>query len=207
VLLTHTHLDHVAELGTVADLRTQEDAGPLVVAGLPETVAALREHFFNWVLWPDFTAIPEEEPSIRLVEVAPGKPAAFGDVEVLPVPVHHSVPSCGYVVRIGGGRSFAFSGDTGPTDAFWRAAAEAPDLGGVLTEVSFPDHLEELALRTGHLTPALVERELAKLRNAGADAPVWLYGSKPSYEEAIAGELERLEPDAFPVHTDQTIEL
>jgi hypothetical protein len=36
-------------------------AHPVVVYGIKETLDILREHLFNWRLWPDFTAIPDRE--------------------------------------------------------------------------------------------------------------------------------------------------
>ena len=55
VLVSHAHLDHIKDLATLADNRCQQAGPPLVVAGLPETIAILKAHFFNDLLWPDFS--------------------------------------------------------------------------------------------------------------------------------------------------------
>ncbi len=50
VLVSHAHLDHVRDLATMADNRCQQGGPTLVVAGIPETLAVLRQHFFNDLL-------------------------------------------------------------------------------------------------------------------------------------------------------------
>ena len=66
VLVSHAHLDHIRDLATIADNRCQNDAAPLVVAGTKQTLAILKKHFFNDLLWPDFSRIPSAR--------APGHP-------------------------------------------------------------------------------------------------------------------------------------
>src|SRR5271170_4715365 len=51
VLVSHAHLDHIRDLATIADNRLQNRAKPLVVAGTKATIAVLRKHFFNDLLW------------------------------------------------------------------------------------------------------------------------------------------------------------
>src|SRR5688572_3673928 len=57
VLVSHAHLDHVRDLASLADNRCQMGGKPLVVAGTPWTINALKKHFFNNILWPDFSKI------------------------------------------------------------------------------------------------------------------------------------------------------
>ena len=54
VLLTHSHLDHVAALPLMVDAVGASRARPLQIHGLPETIHALKAHIFNDVIWPDF---------------------------------------------------------------------------------------------------------------------------------------------------------
>ena len=65
ILLSHSHLDHVLAIGLLADsvmrVRTRRGRGPIQVHALPETLAALRNHIFNGVIWPDFTRLPSAE--------------------------------------------------------------------------------------------------------------------------------------------------
>src|SRR5215217_944085 len=55
VFLTHSHLDHVALLPMLANMVGPGRERPLIVYALPETIAVLREHVFNYHLWPDYT--------------------------------------------------------------------------------------------------------------------------------------------------------
>jgi cAMP phosphodiesterase len=50
VLVSHAHLDHVRDLATIADNRSQNDAQPLIIAGTKQTIAILQKHFFNGLL-------------------------------------------------------------------------------------------------------------------------------------------------------------
>jgi 3',5'-cyclic-nucleotide phosphodiesterase len=89
------------------------------------------------------------------------------------------------------GRSrFAISGDTGPTEAFWKKVNATRGLKALLVELSFPDELQDLAALSGHLTPATLSRELAKL--TARDLPVLLYHLKPSYAAKLRREVARL---------------
>lgn len=73
VFLTHSHLDHIASLplmiDTVADRRTR----PLTVYSTPSVLTILRNHIFNWAIWPDFSEVPSpESPFLRYQNVAIG---------------------------------------------------------------------------------------------------------------------------------------
>src|SRR5690242_12528517 len=71
-LVSHAHLDHIRDLATIADNRAQNRCPTLVVAGTKQTIAILRKHFFNGLLWPDFTKIPNaSHPTIRYQVLKP----------------------------------------------------------------------------------------------------------------------------------------
>ena len=52
VLLTHSHLDHVAALPLMLDSVAGLRRDAIQVHALPETIAALRAHIFNHDIWP-----------------------------------------------------------------------------------------------------------------------------------------------------------
>ena len=58
VLLTHSHLDHVAALPLMLDAVSSQRRHPVQVHALAATISALQTHVFNNVIWPDFSAIP-----------------------------------------------------------------------------------------------------------------------------------------------------
>ena len=65
-LVSHAHLDHIRDLATIADNRTQTRSPPLTIAGTKQTIEILKKHFFNGLLWPDFTKIPNaSHPAIK----------------------------------------------------------------------------------------------------------------------------------------------
>ena len=103
--------------------------------------------------------------------------------------VSHAVPTSGFIVH-DGSTGFLFSGDTGPTDALWKAARGLRGLRAAFVECAFPNRMAELAAVAGHLTPELLRREIDKLP---ADVPVWIYHVKPQFYDEIAAELARID--------------
>ena len=203
VLVSHSHLDHVNDLGALADTRLQQGGDVLPIHCLDETRAALQQHFFNDVLWPDFAQLPSDDsPTIAYRRVAPEEGFEVAGLRVLAVPVDHSVPSCGFLL----GRTqytLAYSGDTGPTERFWQVVASEPAVRTLITEVSFPNRMEELAGLSGHLTTATFAREIEKLAPR-SDLRILVYGLKPSFADEIAAEVRALPFDVELVEPDST---
>jgi 3',5'-cyclic-nucleotide phosphodiesterase len=174
ILLTHAHIDHLAGFIVTTTLElalAQAGRPPLEVVGLPETIAAVHGAALSPPLWADFTAVPPDNPALRLVPLAPGAARAAGGFTVSAVPLAHPVPSAALFVEAGEA-VYLHLGDTGPTAAVWDAARpllRAGRLRALAVEVSFPARDEVLAARSGHLTPRTLVVELAKL--AGLPAP------------------------------------
>jgi cAMP phosphodiesterase len=199
-LVSHAHLDHVRDLATIADNRCQLGCAPLIVAGTAETLRALRVHFFNGYVWPDFSQIPSGAlPTIRYVELTPEQGTDVAGYEVMPVLVSHTIESAAFVVR-GAGGTLAYSGDTGPTDRLWQVLADEPRLRALLMEVSFPNREQELAIASGHHTPQTLAVDLAKLPR-GADLPTLLYHIKPAFQAEVERECARLRGVSLEVMT------
>src|SRR5688500_7502113 len=57
VLLTHSHLDHVAALPLMVDAIAAQRTSPIQIHALQGTIDALRAHIFNNTIWPDFSKI------------------------------------------------------------------------------------------------------------------------------------------------------
>jgi len=190
-LITHPHLDHVVGLAFLTEtLAFSETRVPLTVASLEPVVNGLRTGVFNNVAWPDFAQIPVEAPVMQYRTLVEDAEQRVGDTWVTPVAVNHAVPTTGFIVH-DGSTGFLFSGDTGPTQALWKAARGLRGLRGAFLECAFPNRMAKLAAVAGHLTPELVLRELDKLP---PDIPVWIYHVKPQFYDEIAEELSRVEP-------------
>jgi cAMP phosphodiesterase len=205
VLLSHAHLDHTVGLAFLVDntqsAQTAHGRGATVIAAsIPSVVDDLRAHCFNNRLWPDFTRLPTpEEPGLRFETLHEGEPVEFGDLTVVPVPVHHAVPATGFVLH-DGVTGMVFSGDTGPTSDIWKVAHGFKGIRAIVVETAFPNRLEDLARVSGHFTPALLEREMEKM----PAAPLWVYHIKPAHFEETAEELTRLGSRVHVLEQDQT---
>lgn len=164
VFLTHSHLDHVLFLPLLSDAALALRDGPLMVHALPETLAALKAHVFNGVLWPDYTAMPSvERPWIRLQPLAMGEAVILGGRRILALPACHTVPALGYLLD-SGRRAFAFSGDTTLCAAFWDRLNEVENLQYLMMETTMRDADAAIAERSRHTTPTLLAQGLARLR-------------------------------------------
>lgn len=191
VFLTHSHLDHVCMLPLMADSAGALRERPLVVHALPETIAALRAHVFNWTIWPDFTRIPDpRRPFLVFEPIGAGQavrlPRADGALRTVhALPATHTVPALGYRVSAPGG-SLVFSGDTVPDEAFWRAVNAVPDLRVLIIETAFAERERVLAARAGHLSPVQLARQLGRLER---DARVLVTHLKPADRAVIEQEI------------------
>src|SRR5438067_11382481 len=162
-LITHSHLDHVAGLAFLTEtLAFSETRTPLTVATLEPVVNALRAGVFNNLAWPDFAQIPLDAPVMKYRMLVEEAEQRVGDAWVTPVAVNHAVPTTGFIVH-DGTTGFVFSGDTGPTEALWKAARGLRGLRAALVECAFPNRMAALATVAGHMTPDLIRRELDKI--------------------------------------------
>lgn len=190
-LVSHAHLDHVRDLATLADNRCQADCDPLVVAANRATVTALKKHFFNNLLWPDFSVIPNKtRPTIRFVELKPERRTHVGDYTVRSVSVHHTIDTTGFIVE-GKDAAIGYSGDTGPTDRIWELLKAQKNLKALLMEVSFPNREQKLATVSGHHTPRTLLKDLKKYGRP-QDLPTLLYHIKPFFQSEVEQECARL---------------
>jgi ribonuclease BN (tRNA processing enzyme) len=187
VFLTHSHLDHVAALPLMVDSVGALRSRPLVVHALPETIAALRAHIFNWVIWPDFTEIPHfERPWMVFEPMAMGATVTLGERSVRSLPANHTVPAVGYHL-FGPGGSLAFSGDSWPTDEFWRLINGIRDLRFLIIETAFSNRERDLAITAKHLYPIELGTQLERLRT---EPEVLVTHLKPSDAATIAREID-----------------
>ena len=190
ILISHCHLDHVKDLAMLADNVVGDLTHPIDVVGTPGTLRMLHRHIFNDIIWPDFTRIPTPaRPVYRLKPLRKATELRVGSYRVRGIPVSHPVESTGFVVRNSNGAALAFSSDTGPTAALWREVSRTPNLRVLLLEVSFPNRMQSLADRVGHLTPRTLASELRKLDRS---VPVLLYHLKPPYEATLKREVRQL---------------
>jgi ribonuclease BN (tRNA processing enzyme) len=118
-----------------------------------------------------------------------GRPVRAGKYLVTPFRVSHTVPSVGYLVEDGKGRTVFYTGDTGPTNGTWKRIGKRK-IHCLIIDVSFPNALKELAIRTGHMTPRLLHVELSKL--AIMPDHVYVTHPKPRYRRAIEAQIRKM---------------
>src|SRR4051812_32797925 len=145
VVVSHAHLDHIRDLATIADNRCQNGCPPLIIAATKGTIRILKKHFFNNLLWPDFSAIPTpQSPTIAYLELKPEVRTKVGAYDVRAILVSHTIETAGFIIESKDG-ALAYSGDTGPTERIWELLNEQQDLRAMLMEVSFPNREQALA--------------------------------------------------------------
>lgn len=165
VFLSHSHLDHIASIPLLVDTLFNHLTQPLVVHGLPETIQALKQHIFNWVIWPDFSELPDKEnPVLMFKEIAIGEVLDIDGRQIEVIEANHSVPAVAYRFSTAT-KSFAFSGDTTSNDEIWNALNNHDSLDVLIVECAFPDSQLELSKISSHYCPSLLAVDLEKLQH------------------------------------------
>ena len=193
IVVSHSHLDHVLSIGLLADgvmrLRTAEGRAPIQVHALPETLAALRTHIFNGVIWPDFTRLPSaEHPILELVPFAVGDLLTLNGKRIEVLSAAHTVPAVGFAVDVGEPGWWVYTGDTGPNPLLWERLRQMK-VAHLIIETAFSDEERQLARISRHLCPAALGHELAQL---GGSVDVHITHIKPGEMEAVMTEIGRL---------------
>jgi len=193
VLLTHSHLDHIAALPLMLDSVAAERVQPLTVHALPQTLQALQAHVFNHLIWPDFTVIPSPEaPFLRMQPLHEGDRLQVAGRQIEVLPAVHTVPAVGYAIA-GERGHWVFSGDTERNPRFWQRVNEL-HVAMLVIETAFSQREAVLARRALHLAPETLAQELAQIRYPqGSRYPIYITHTKPAETEAIFAEVEALD--------------
>lgn len=195
VFLTHTHLDHIASLPLMIDTVADRRSKPLTVYGTEAVLTILRNHIFNWAIWPDFAEVPSaDRPFLRYQAIGLGQTTILDGRSFTPLPVEHTVPAVGYHLS-SGTASLVFSGDTGICDAFWRAVNRIADLKHLIIECAFSNREQRLAIVSKHLCPDMLAGELQKLER---ECDIYITHLKPGQIELTMEEIEQCLGDFKP---------
>jgi ribonuclease BN (tRNA processing enzyme) len=186
VFLTHSHLDHTSCLPLLIDTIFDSLKTPLTVYGRRETLEAVQQYIFNWVLWPDFAELPSRQDPVLLYR--PLKLGTSVDLEgrkVQIIEVNHTVPGAGYCFERNG-KVFAFSGDTFTNDTFWEAVNAYARIDALMVETAFANSNAKLADMARHYCPKTLAADLAKFKH---DPDIYITHLKPGAEDQIFQEI------------------
>jgi len=189
IILSHAHFDHIKGIPFMLDnLVTRGRFNPITVISGRDVIRDLKTNIFNDRIWPDFTRIPApDRPVLKYRIVSPSREEKVNGYRLVMTRVNHTVPAYGIILINPKGKAIAYTGDTGPTDRFWKKLDKYM-VKHLIVESSFPNRLEDLALKTGHLTPALLKKELAKMENP--PSKIYLMHAKPQYFPEIEQEIQ-----------------
>jgi ribonuclease BN (tRNA processing enzyme) len=192
IFLTHSHMDHIAALPLLADSMFGVHAEPIVIHAQEKTIKALKTHIFNWIIWPDFSELPNTDtPCIRFEIMQPGDVIKIRHREFEMVPVNHTVPGVGYIVK-DPRTTVAFSGDTTTNDSLWQRLNQYQKLDILYIEAAFANHDVEISRISKHYCPSLLAEDLQKLDHR---PQLWLTHFKPGEEDLIYDECVQALPD------------
>ena len=196
VLLTHSHLDHVAALPLMVDAVAAQRTTPIEVHALQGTINALKQHIFNNTIWPDFSKIPTPDaPFITFHALHVGQTLSLSGKHIEVLPSVHTVPAVGYAVSRGGG-TWVFTGDTERNPAFWRRINQL-DVAMLVIETAFSNREHALAKRSLHLSPQVLADELDFI-DKEKHYPIYITHTKPFETDLIMAEIQQFDRTSPP---------
>lgn len=195
IFITHAHLDHIASIPLLIDSVGESRGVPVTVYGSAETIRILRSHIFNWLIWPDFSAIPDRHrPFLRFQVIKVGESVRFGEATVTAMPAYHTVPALSYCLDSGAG-ALLYSGDTTYCPELIAAINRTTGLRHLIVETAFPNEQKGLALASRHLCPSLLTAMLDEIE---VSPQVHISHLKPGVDDCIMEQISayrgRLQP-------------
>ncbi|MEW6163290.1 MAG: 3',5'-cyclic-nucleotide phosphodiesterase [Nitrospirota bacterium] len=191
ILLTHAHLDHIKGIPFFLDniIIKNKNHTVTLISGR-EVLADIKKNVFNNRIWPDFTKIPNiKEPILRFKAINRSHPLNIDGYKVFAEKMNHAVPAYGYIIEGKDRKAIAYTGDTGPTELFWRKVS-LHDVRCLVVETSFPNSMSGLASKSGHLTALLLRNEILKMIKM--PPMILISHTKPQYISIIKKEIKAL---------------
>ncbi len=189
VVISHTHLDHIAGLPIFIDDLFAGLTEPVRIHVAKEMADVLERDVFNWDIYPRFSELSNDHGPVMEYRIfEPGEPFHAAGLEITPVLVNHNQPSVGFIVS-DSTSSIGITGDTAETDKIWNTFSACKDLKAIFVECAFPDEMATLAKASHHLTPQRLASELGKVE---IDCPVYVSNIKAMYREKVVEQIAGL---------------
>lgn len=198
ILITHAHLDHIAGIPFLVDnIVNQNYEKHITVTSGKDVLSELKRNIFNNRIWPDFTAIPDKKnPILKYREIKTTGCLQIKNYKVFATRVNHAVAAYGYIIEDQNGNAVVYTGDTGPTEKLWKRMSRH-NVKAIIIEVSFPNSMNDLAFKIGHLTPSLLMGELRKMINI--PEKIYIAHIKQKYKKVIERELKTLKSHSIKI--------
>jgi cAMP phosphodiesterase len=193
IFITHSHLDHIKDIPFLIDSFFEIQKETIKVYATPYTIKNLKEHIFNWEIWPDFSNISlldSKDAAIEFVEMELNQPIVIDNMTIEAIENNHCKGSCGFVITKDEA-SILITSDTYTCSSIWKRINSDKKIKAFITETSFPSELEQLSIASKHFTPKLLEEELAKLERD--DVRIYVNHLKANYVQKIKEEISNIE--------------
>lgn len=188
LLLSNTRASNTASLAIFVENAYEPTPDCVTIHASGATLAALQEDVFNDRIWPDFIGLSEPKaPFLKTTEIQPGQAMELEGLRITAAEVNSAIPTLGFLVENASAATL-FVPNTGPTESIWELADGANTLDAVFVHLPYSNESEQEALAAHMLTPALLSRELAKLRRP--PKAVFAVLSRAAYADQILQELQ-----------------
>jgi len=192
VWLTHSHLDHIADLAYILDNYFETRTKTLKIMALEETIEDLKAHFFNDKIWPDFSKITLKHNRQKVLcyeSITLGKQYELEDSKTIQAfEGDHSVASVGYIIHTPTS-SLLLSADTYSLEHILSLVKNDTSIKALMIECSFPIRMATLAQTSKHLTAKYLFEGIEPLKGLGLK--LYVNHIKPVYKDEIITEIEQ----------------
>lgn len=187
ILLSHQHYDHIRDIPALAMNFFLNNSTIRIYSTLP-VYNVLKNHLLNSDLYPKFMEQPESEPTVNFIVLEPNQPKLFNGYTINTIPVSHTQPGVGYEITSSDNKTMFFTGDTGTgLKESWESIS--PQL--LIIELTAPNRYTDWAIQAHHLTPSLLNQELALFQEVKGYLPrVLTVHMNPMMEKEIESEVE-----------------
>jgi len=190
VLITHSHIDHLASLPIFIENVFTGRPDPVIIYGSTPVLDCLQTDVFNNRIWPDFIEL-SKFPVSRFLDIKtfePNQTITIEGINITAININHVVPTVGYIFD-DGTSAIGYVSDTAETEEIWELLNKQANLKAVFLEVTFPNDHQWLADVSKHLTPKTFALELKKLKR---DVPIFAVHLKGRYRDLVAREVADL---------------